>query len=166
MQRGKRVEIAIEACDDVGKKLKIIGDGPDCGRLKKVRRKSKNIEFLGAVGDEEKIKYLKSCTALINTQHEDFGIVPLEAMACGKPVIAYGKGGALETVLEGKTGEYFFEQTSESLRNLLNNFNPEKYLAEECIKQSNKFSSEIFHQKIKDKILVYTERYRTESYAI
>ena len=109
-----------------------------------------NIEFLGYIDDDRKIEEIKKCKALIFTQKEDFGIVPLEVMACGKPVIAFGKGGVVETVIPGKTGEFFFEQNAESLESVLKVFDPKKYSSYDCRKRAGEFDIAIFRDKIKD----------------
>ncbi len=109
----KRVDLAIRAFNKLGMPLKIIGSGEQEAELRALAKP--NIEFLGQVSDEDKVKYLKRCRALIHPQEEDFGITAVEAMAAGRPVIAYGSGGALETVLNGTTGVHFIEQSWESL---------------------------------------------------
>ncbi|MFC1621884.1 glycosyltransferase [Patescibacteria group bacterium] len=135
----KRVDVAVDACRNLGLDLKVAGSGPAIGNSK---------VYLGRVSEEEKIALLQNCIALINTQLEDFGIVPLEAMVCGKPIIAYGRGGALETVVEGVTGEYFNKQTSESLEKVLKSFDPKKYSESNCKKQAAKFDIKIFREDI------------------
>jgi glycosyltransferase involved in cell wall biosynthesis len=142
----KRVDIAIKACEDRGTPLKIVGEGPDKKRLKSIS--GSNTEFLGYVDDVEKTKLLKGCRAVINTQLEDFGIVPLEALACGKPVIAFGKGGVLETVEPGISGEFFYEQTPESLKEKLEKFDLGKYNPKNCIQRAKEFSKVKFKQKM------------------
>lgn len=113
LARYKRVELAIEACNASGAHLKIVGEGPDKARLEKLAGPS--IEFYGyRQGDELKDLY-SGAKAVIFAGLEDFGLVPLEAMACGTPVIAYRGGGALETVSEGETGEFFDEPNADSL---------------------------------------------------
>ena len=107
----KRFDMAIEAFNKLELPLKIIGSGPEMKKLKKMA--NWNIEFLGEKNNEELKKYYQECQALIFPQEEDFGIVALEAMACGRPVIAYKGGGALESVIGGKTGMFFEEQTVE-----------------------------------------------------
>lgn len=150
----KKVEIAIKACADLGVSLKIAGDGPDLKHLKKValenlENKAK-VEFLGYVSDEEKIKYLRNCQALIMTQYEDFGITPLEAMACGSPVVAYKKGGVLETVIEGETGSFYDAQTSESLASVLETFSKEDFDLETIKTRAKKFDISEFNQGISE----------------
>lgn len=143
----KKVDIAIEACNQLNSKLKIIGDGPDLERLKSLA--GPTIEFLGYVDNEEKIEVMRKCRALIVTQKEDFGIVPLEIMACGKPVIAFGKGGAKETVVESKTGEFFDEQTATSLAEVLKSFDLQKYNSEDCKSRAKEFDKKIFIDKVR-----------------
>jgi glycosyltransferase involved in cell wall biosynthesis len=107
-------------------------------------------EFLGYVSEEEKHRLILGCRALIQTQKEDFGIVPVEVMSLGKPVIAYGEGGALETVLENETGEFFAEQTAESLKKVLENFNEKRYQAALCIDRAKKFDKKTFKKELKN----------------
>jgi glycosyltransferase involved in cell wall biosynthesis len=142
----KRVDIAIKAIKNMRISLKIVGEGPDKERLKGMA--NHNTELLGFVNENEKISLIKGCIAVINTQLEDFGIVPLEALANGKPVIAYGKGGVLETIEPGITGEFFYEQTPEALMEILEKFNPGKYNPEICIERAKRFSKEKFKKKI------------------
>ncbi len=144
----KRVEIVVEAFNKLGLPLKIIGRGTEMGRLKRMAKK--NVEFLGQLTDKELISYYQKCRALVFPQEEDFGLVPLEAQACGKPVIAFRGGGALETVVQGKTGEFFSPQTSESLIKVVKSFKPEKYLPGDCQEQAEKFGKEIFKKKFKE----------------
>ncbi|MEK7580415.1 MAG: glycosyltransferase [Patescibacteria group bacterium] len=140
----KRIDLAIEAFNKMKIPLKIIGASEGSDLLK---RANSNIEFLGAVSDEEKAKYLSRCLALIHPQEEDFGITPVEAMAAGRPVIAYRAGGALETVIEGKTGEFFEEQTWQSLADAVIKFDPQKYNPQEIKKHAESFSKENFKKE-------------------
>jgi glycosyltransferase involved in cell wall biosynthesis len=142
----KRVDIAIKACQLAGERLIIAGSGPDLDRLKRIA--NNQVEFLGYVSGEEKAKLLHNCKAIINTQFEDFGLVPLEAMASGRPVIAYKKGGVLETVKEGRTGEFFPQQSAKSLAQTIRNFVPENYNPQDCRKRAEEFSLEIFQHKL------------------
>ena len=147
----KRVEIALAAANAVGAKLKVVGIGPDLKRLQKlaqVKDKKSDIEILGGAPDEKVTELFQNCSALIMTQEEDFGIPSLEAQACGKPVIAYGKGGALETVIAGKTGEFFESQDPESLAKVLKKFDPKRYRPEDCRENAERFSKERFQKEI------------------
>ncbi|MDD5063407.1 MAG: glycosyltransferase [Phycisphaerae bacterium] len=120
----KRIDIAVQAFSATGQKLVIVGNGPELPRLKSMA--SANISFVDNAGDNQVVEYLKKCRALIFPGEEDFGIVPLEAQACGKQVIAFGRGGALETVIgpnpsqgvktTDATGIFFYEQTPQALR--------------------------------------------------
>jgi glycosyltransferase involved in cell wall biosynthesis len=109
----KRIDIAVEAFNTLGRKLMIVGNGPELPRLKGMA--SANILFIDKADDSEVVEYMRKCKALIFPGEEDFGIVPLEAQACGKPVIAFGKGGVLETVVPDETGIFFHRQTSKAL---------------------------------------------------
>ena len=105
LRKYKRIDIAIEAFNKLGLELVIIGEGQEKRRLK--RKAEKNIKFLGWQPDEKVGEYYQNCTAFIFPSEDDFGIAPVEAMKYGKPVLAFRKGGALETIIEGKTGEFF-----------------------------------------------------------
>lgn len=109
----KRVDLAIDACNHLYLPLRIIGTGPELAALR--RKAGPTVQFLGRLPDEQVAQMMARCQALIFPGEEDFGLTPLEAMASGRPVIAYGMGGALETVIEGKTGLFFREQTAEAL---------------------------------------------------
>lgn len=144
----KRFDIAIEAFNELEIPLKIIGSGPE---RKKLKKKAKwNIEFLGEVPNNDLKKYYQSCQALIFPQEEDFGIVALEAMACGRPVIAYKSGGALESIIEGRTGVFFNKQTVSSLMEAVKTFNPQNFNPREIYQHALKFDKEIFKKKIKE----------------
>ncbi len=144
----KRVDIVIEACKKLGKKLKIYGDGVDLGRLKKMAEGYSNIEFLGWVDDAVKAELYSHCLAFIYPQEEDFGITAVEAMASGRPVIAYKRGGAMETVQDGVTGIFFNEQTIGSLAQAINNFDASKFNPEIIRRQAEKFSIAKFKKEI------------------
>jgi len=108
----KKVEVAVEAFTRLGKRLVVAGSGAT-PQMRKAA--GPNVQFLGAVEDAALVRLLSQCRALVFPGLEDFGIVPLEALASGRPVIAYGRGGALETVIDGETGFLFDEQTPEAL---------------------------------------------------
>ena len=143
----KRADLVVEAFNKLGRELRIIGSGSEEKKLK--TQAKENIKFLGRASDKELYENLKSARAVVFPSEEDFGIVPVESMACGTPVIAYGAGGAAETVIPGITGEFFSEQTPEALIKVIKNFKPENYKFEELRRQAEKFSAEIFRKKFK-----------------
>ncbi|MEW6196924.1 MAG: glycosyltransferase [Bacteroidota bacterium] len=146
----KKVDIAIEAFNKLGKKLLIVGTGPESEKLKSISKS--NIEFLGWKSDEELAKIYAGCKALLFPGVEDFGIVPLEAMACGKPVIAFGQGGALETVIgegENKTGIFFYEQTSDPLIKAINSFDGKDFNPQKIRDHALEFDRAVFKEKLK-----------------
>ena len=146
----KRIDLAIEACNKTGKHLKIVGEGPDISRLKKIA--GPTIEFYGwREGDELADLYVNAIATIVPGE-EDFGLVPLESMATGTPVIAFGKGGPLETVIENETGTFFHENNSENLIQILTSFDPKKYSGEKCRKQAEKFSESTFVYNINSSI--------------
>ena len=109
----KRVDLAIRAMNRLGKRLVVAGSGSQTRALRRIA--GPNVEFTGWVSDERLRELYRGCRALLFPGLEDFGIVPLEAQACGTTVVAYGHGGALETILPGRTGMFFSEQTESSL---------------------------------------------------
>lgn len=151
----KRVDLAVEAFNALELPLKIIGTGEELDKLKNMARP--NIEFLGPLPDAERNKYLSRCKAFIYPQEEDFGISALEAMASGRPVIAFKKGGACETVIENKTGRFFEEQTPWDLVDAVRNFKVENYDAAEIRQFALNFDTKLFKERIK--------RYIEKSYA-
>jgi glycosyltransferase involved in cell wall biosynthesis len=144
----KRYDIAIQAFNRLGIPLKIFGEGPALEKLKSMAKK--NIEFLGSVSDREKAELYSKCLAFIHPQIEDFGITAIEAMASGRPVIAYGAGGALETIVPGQTGEFMDEQSWEELGTLVIRFEPEKYNPQTIKEYAAQFDEERFRNQIKD----------------
>ena len=142
----KKFDIAIEAFNKLGKKLIIAGAGPEMGRLKRMAKR--NIEFVGVVSDEKLSELYAMAEAVVFPQEEDFGIVPLEAMASGRPVIAYRGGGALETIVEGQTGIFFDEQSADSLVACVEEFKPENFSPAACRDQAEKFDTKIFHERV------------------
>lgn len=146
----KRYDLAVQACRELGKKLVIIGDGTEREKLEKIADGDANITFLGRQPDDVVRKYMSECKALLFPGLEDFGIVPVEAQACGRPVIAYGKGGVLDTVVDGVTGVYFGEQTVEALKNAIIKFENMTFNKEKIREHALEFDEEIFQKKIKD----------------
>ena len=111
----KRTELMIEACRRLGRTLLIAGTGPEEPRLRRIA--GPHVSFLGELSDDALWQQYAECRALLFAADEDFGMVPLETQACGRPVICFGAGGSLETVRDGETGIYFAEQTVESVMN-------------------------------------------------
>jgi glycosyltransferase involved in cell wall biosynthesis len=109
----KRIDLAIEACRQAGARLRIAGDGPERERLERLAGGA--AEFLGPISNEEIRTEYQRALAVLLPGEEDFGIVPVEAQACGRPVVAYGRGGARETVIEGETGVFFDEPAPAAL---------------------------------------------------
>ena len=109
----KRIDLAISACDRLGARLRIVGDGPERRRLE--ARAGRHVDFLGHLTDDEIRDEYRQALAVILPGEEDFGIVPVEAQACGRPVVALARGGALETVVDGETGVFFSEPEVDAL---------------------------------------------------
>lgn len=166
----KQVNLAIQAANKLKKSLKIIGKGPEEKQLKRLA--GPTVEFLGSLTDNEVRECYRKCTALLFPGEEDFGIVPLEAMASGKPVIAYGKGGVLETVtpinpavpIDGEdthTGVFFYEQTADSLGEAIQlfeqrrrEFHPSAIRAHVQV-----FDRELFKKRIKQVIMTNFDQF-------
>jgi len=144
----KRADLAVKAFARSGKRLVVIGEGEEMRFLREIA--GKNIEFLGRQPFEVLRDHYSRCQALVFPGEEDFGIVPLEAMASGRPVIAFGKGGALETVVDGKTGIFFHEQTEDALmeaverfESMKSHFHPNEIRAHACGFGPERFRSEM-----------------------
>lgn len=138
----KRLDIAIEACNRLKRRLLIVGDGPDRKRLESIA--GPTIEFLGRQPDRMVNHYASRCRALLFPGEEDFGMVPLEVNAAGRPVIAFRAGGALETVLEGVTGLFFDQQRPESLANAIEEFEGRTWLQPMLRQHAEKFDRTVF----------------------
>lgn len=147
LNRYKRVDLVIKAANKLKVHLKIVGSEPEEGNLRKMA--GPNVEFLGQVSDDLLTRLLAGCKALVIAAEEDFGLTPLEAQAFGKPVIAYKKGGVLETVISGETGVFFEEQSVESITCALLELDKMGYHQIKCIKQAKKFSKENFIMSFK-----------------
>ena len=158
----KKIDLIVEAFSKTNKKLIVIGDGPDFKKIKKLA--SSNVELKGYVEKDEMLDIIKRAKAFIFAAEEDFGIAPIEAQACGVPVIAYGKGGALETIIgvssdenfddKSVTGVFFKEQTSSSLLEAVNYFEKNEASFDRKIirKNAERFSKDRFEKEFKETI--------------
>jgi glycosyltransferase involved in cell wall biosynthesis len=146
----KHIDIAIDAFNRLRIPLKIAGVGTEARRLR--RMAAPNIEFLGWVDDTQLASLYSCAEGLIFTAEEDFGIVPLEAMAAGCPVIALRKGGALETIVEGETGAFFEEQNAECLSDAINRFAPDAFDSERLRAHARQFDRPVFKQRLAEVI--------------
>ena len=150
----KRIDLIVETFSILkDRKLKVVGHGPELGKIK--MKATPNIEFLGYKEDEELKTLLQGAKAFVFAAEEDFGIILVEAMACGTPVIALKKGGATETVVNGKTGILFETQELESIRKAIIEFEEKEtlFVPEQISKHAQQFSREIFENKFKNYVL-------------
>lgn len=145
----KRIDIAVDAFSRMGKRLVVIGKGSELEALK--ARAAGCVEFLGGQPWEVLVDHYRRCRALVFPGIEDFGITPLEAMASGRPVIAYGAGGVLETVIEGETGRFFKDQTPESLMDAVVHFEAtsDEITSARCRVRAEEFSPERFRREFR-----------------
>lgn len=159
----KKIELAIQACLDLDQKLIVVGSGRDMSRLKKIKQNTNNskIVFMGQVSDKKLLTLYQNCQALICPQIEDFGLTPIEAQACGKPVIALNQGGITETVINEKTGILFQDQTVESLKQAIIKFQTLNINPIDCVNNANKFSQYNFMLNFKQIFNQLWQQYQT-----
>lgn len=138
----KKVNLVIEAFNKLGLPLVVVGEGSEESKLKRMAKD--NIKFVGELTDAKLADYYRRCTALIFPQEEDFGIVAVEAQASGAPVIAYKAGGALDTVIDGKTGIFFKRQTVNDLTAAIKEFRKTKFNDKDLRENAKRFSKEKF----------------------
>ena len=145
----KRVDLAVEACTRLGRRLVIVGTGSDMSRLKALA--GPTIEFRGWASDEELQSLYANCRALLFPGEEDFGIVPLEAMASGRPVIAYASGGAIDTVIDGQNGIFFKHQTADELLDAMQRFEDREadFDPQAIRRYAQKFDRDVFRKRLK-----------------
>ena len=146
----KKIDTAINTFCDLKMNLYIIGDGPDKKRLQKISGKNQNIKFLGKITRGQLRNYYRNCKGLIVTQEEDFGIAAIEAQSCGKPVIAYKKGGIVEIVVEGKTGTFYNNQDKEALKDAIKRASQVKWGEAQIRENALSFSRSAFVKSLKD----------------
>jgi glycosyltransferase involved in cell wall biosynthesis len=144
----KRTDLAVRACSELGLKLLVYGDGRD--RLALEQLAGPTVSFLGRVSRAELVRLFEGARAFIFPGLEDFGIAPVEAQAAGRPVIAFAGGGALDTVIAGRTGEFFAEQTVQSLTSVLSTFNSRAYDPAACRANAERFSAQRFRQELSE----------------
>jgi glycosyltransferase involved in cell wall biosynthesis len=155
----KRMDIAVAAFNKNGRKLIIAGAGPEYKRLRKMA--GANITFAGKVSDPQLLELYQNCRALIFTPLEDFGIAPLEAQACGRPVIAFGEGGALETVLDRRTGLFFHRQDPGSLLEAVEEFEGSDFSSAVIREHAVRFDKKIFIEKFRAIVEQGRQKYRS-----
>jgi len=146
----KRIDLAIMACNELKIPLKIAGEGPDRRRLE--RMAGPTVEFLGYQTEAQLKDLYAGAIATALPGEEDFGLVPIESMACGTPVIAFRAGGPLETIIEGKTGAFFDAPTAASLADALRAFRRETFDPTSCREQAAKFSRANFEKNMRKSI--------------
>jgi glycosyltransferase involved in cell wall biosynthesis len=142
----KRIDLAVEAANRLGRRLLVVGEGP--ARRKLEAMAGPTVEFLGALPDAEVAHLLARCRAFLFPGWEDFGIAPVEAQAAGRPVIAFERGGALETVVQGTTGLFFEEQTVESLAHAILALEARDFDAASCRRNAERFGSNTFRSRL------------------
>ncbi len=142
----KRIDLAVQAATKLGLPLKVGGKGRDLERLQALA--GPTVEFLGYVADDDLPDLMARCKAFLFPGLEDFGITPVQAEAAGRPVIAYGGGGALDTVIPGVTGELFSEMTVESLMAVMRDFDASKYDPAAIRQHAEQFDTALFNQQI------------------
>jgi glycosyltransferase involved in cell wall biosynthesis len=154
----KRVDLAIEACNRLRVPLRIVGTGPEMAGLK--RKAGPTVRFLGRLPDADVAAEYARCKALIFAGEEDFGLTPLEAMASGRPVVAYGAGGALETVVDGKTGLFFHEQTADALITALRVVTQVPFVPEALQEHALRFDTHVFQERMRQFVQAATAEHR------
>lgn len=154
----KRIDLVAEAFTRLNLPLKIIGEGSEHELIRS--KAGPNVELLGRLDDAQVLSYMQGCKAFLFPGEEDFGITPIEAQACGRPVIAFGKGGALETVVKDRTGVFFYEQTTEAVVDAVRRFETMTFDAEEIRAHAETFSEQRFVSELHDFIMEQYEAYQ------
>jgi glycosyltransferase involved in cell wall biosynthesis len=144
----RRIDLAVRAFSQLGLPLVVGGEGRDRAALEAAA--GPTITFLGRVPDEDLPDLVARCRAYVLPGEEDFGIAPLQAQAAGRPVIAFGAGGALDTVVEGQTGVFFREPTAEALAAAVRAFDPDGIDATACTRNAARFDTQVFKRKLGD----------------
>jgi glycosyltransferase involved in cell wall biosynthesis len=155
----KRVDLAVEAFTRLGLPLVVIGDGPERRRLQ--GQAGPNVKFLGAVSRSQVRESMRNCRGLIYPGKEDFGITPVEVQATGRPVVALGAGGALESIVEGVTGVFFEEQTAEALCEAVTACSASSFDRDAIRRHALQFDREVFVLKMMDFVREAWEQHRS-----
>lgn len=149
----KRIDVAISAFNELRLRLKIVGEGPERKNLERLA--GKNIEFIGGISDDDLADIYSGCRAFIFPQEEDFGITAVESQMAGRPVIAFKAGGALESVIDGRTGVFFKKQNKDSLIDAIKRFKNMKFSENEIKSHAQNFSKDVFRNRIGELIKKY-----------
>jgi glycosyltransferase involved in cell wall biosynthesis len=152
----KRIDLAVRAFNQLGLPLLVAGDGRDREALEELA--GPTVTFLGYVPDEDLPDLFARCKATILPGVEDFAITPVQAQAAGRPVIACGAGGALDTVIEGETGVFFPEMTPEALADAVREFDPDAVDPQACVRNARRFDASVFKKQLSEFIDQVTER--------
>ena len=142
----KRATVVVDAFRRLPSRLVVAGDGPALPELR--RMASPNVEFVGHLEDAELVEAMQRCRAVLFPSRDDFGLIPLEVMACGRPVLAYAAGGALSTVRAGVTGEFFAEQTPAAVEQAVRAFEPERYDPGEIRRHAERWDRMEFRRRV------------------
>lgn len=147
----KRIDVAVEAFNRSGRRLVVIGGGEELPKLKALAKE--NVTLLGRQSNESVVWYMEHCRGFVFPGVEDFGITPVEAQAAGAPVFAFGRGGALETIIDGSTGAFFGEQTADALNQAIDAFDfGDASLASRCRENASRFSRARFKEEMRSVI--------------
>jgi len=161
----KRIDLAIAACSQLGRPLDVIGVGPEEERLRRLA--GPTISFLGQLSDEEVRRHYAGARGFLFCGEEDFGLTPVEAQATGCPVVAYGRGGATETVVDGDTGVLFTEQSPEAVVGAMERFEQGEWSSERCVANARRFDLSVFREKltafVEQAVAEHPERLRQEA---
>lgn len=161
----KRADLAVRACRELGARLVVVGEGPALDSLRALSSSSDDVEIRGSVDDVELVRLLQGCTALIQAGEEDFGLMPLEANAVGRPAVAFARGGATETVIDGVTGVLFDEPTVASLLDALRRVTTTTFDPDKLRHHVETFGEARFHRELIDAVVSAANRTSREDLA-
>ena len=158
----KAATVVLEAFEGLSERLVVAGDGPALPGLR--ARAPENVEFVGHMQDRELVSLMQRCRAAIFPSRDDFGLVPLEVMSCGRPVIAYAAGGALHTVVPGISGQFFDEQSAEAIRTAVVSFDADAYDPGAVRAHAEQWLATHFRERLIDAVMRAVERPAISSY--